>query len=61
MARGKGPRLRKPSFADRLVIMQHGKIVADGLPAAVVSEAETFDVRSPSAAQRGGGGLSWLI
>jgi biotin transport system ATP-binding protein len=46
--------------ADRLVIMQHGKIVADGLPAAVVSEAETFDVRSPQAERRGGRGLSWL-
>jgi len=48
------------AHADRLVIMQHGKIVRDGLPAVVVSEAETFDVRSPRAAQRGGGGLSWL-
>jgi biotin transport system ATP-binding protein len=46
--------------ADRLVIMQHGRIVADGLPAAVVSEAEAFDVRSPHAERRGGGGLSWL-
>jgi biotin transport system ATP-binding protein len=48
------------AHADRLVIMQHGRIVADGLPAAVVSEAETFDVRSPLAERRGGRGLSWL-
>ena len=48
------------AHADRLVIMQHGKIVRDGLPAAVAVEAETFDVRSPQAAGRRGGGLSWL-
>lgn len=48
------------AHADRLVIMQRGKIVRDGLPAAVASEAETFGVRSPQAARRGDGGLSWL-
>jgi hypothetical protein len=26
----------------------------------VAAEAETFDVRSPQAARRGGRGLSWL-
>ncbi len=48
------------AHADRLVIMQHGNIVRDGLPAAVAAETETFDVRSPQTLQRGSRGLSWL-
>jgi biotin transport system ATP-binding protein len=48
------------AHADRLVIMQHGTVAADGLPAAVVCGVEAFDVRSPQTARRGSGELSWL-
>jgi biotin transport system ATP-binding protein len=48
------------AHAQRLIVMQKGKIVRDGLPAEIVSDVETFGVRAPCAAYLGMEVRSWL-
>lgn len=48
------------AHAERLIILRHGKIVADGPPARVVLEAEAHGVRMPAAVRLGGAVESWL-
>jgi biotin transport system ATP-binding protein len=48
------------AHADRLVLMQKGKIVRDGLPAVVMRDAEACGVREPCASRWGLEVLSWL-
>ena len=48
------------AHADRLIIMQKGKIVRDGVPAEIIGDIETFGVRAPCASQLGMEVLSWL-
>jgi biotin transport system ATP-binding protein len=46
--------------ADRLIVMNAGRIVKDGPPAAVVGEVESFGVRAPCAFRLGLEAPSWL-
>jgi biotin transport system ATP-binding protein len=48
------------AHADRLLIMQKGKIVQDGLPGDIVGDIETFGVRAPCAFRFGMEVRSWL-
>ena len=48
------------AHADRLIIMQKGKIVRDGVPAEIVGDIETFGVRAPCASHLGMEVQSWL-
>jgi len=48
------------AHADRLIIMQGGKIVRDGKPAEVVGDLEAFGVRKPCAYRLGMEVESWL-
>ena len=48
------------AHADRLIIMQKGKIVRDGVPAEIVGDIETFGVRAPCASHLGMEVRSWL-
>jgi biotin transport system ATP-binding protein len=48
------------AHADRLILMQQGKIVRDGCPATIMKEAETFGVRQPCASRLGFEATSWL-
>jgi biotin transport system ATP-binding protein len=48
------------SLADRLVIMEKGKIVRDGIPTKAVRGAELFGVREPYASRKGMTLTSWL-
>ena len=48
------------AHADRLVIMQKGKIVKDGVPAEIVGDIETYGVRAPCASHLGMEIRSWL-
>lgn len=48
------------AHADRLLIMQKGKLVRDGLPDEIVGEIESFGVRPPCATQLGVEVRSWL-
>jgi len=48
------------AHADRLIIMQKGKIVRDGVPAEIIGDIETFGVRAPSGSDLGMEALSWL-
>jgi biotin transport system ATP-binding protein len=48
------------AHAERLIIMQKGKIVRDGLPAEIVTDLETFGVRAPCAFHLGMEVRSWL-
>ena len=48
------------AHADRLIIMQKGKIVLDGVPAEIIGDIEAFGVRAPGASQLGMEVLSWL-
>ena len=48
------------AHADRLIIMQKGKIVRDGVPAEIIGDIETFGVRAPHASGLGMEALSWL-
>ena len=48
------------AHADRLVIMQNGKIVKDGAPAEIVDDIETYGVRAPCASHLGMEVRSWL-
>ena len=45
--------------ADRLIILQHGEIVRDGLPSEIAREAEMFGVRIPCALRYGMEIESW--
>jgi biotin transport system ATP-binding protein len=47
-------------FAQRLVIMQQGRIVADGNPEALFDRLEPYDIRRPCAARLGLPVDSWL-
>jgi biotin transport system ATP-binding protein len=48
------------AHADRLIIMQKGKIVRDGVPAEIVGDIEAFGVRAPCASHLGMEVGSWL-
>ena len=48
------------SHADRLIIMQKGKIMRDGAPAEIVADLEAFGVRAPCAFHLGMEVGSWL-
>ncbi len=48
------------THADRLILMQRGRIVRDGIPAEVITETEAFGVRQPCAARLGLEVISWL-
>jgi len=48
------------SLADRLVLIDRGRIVRDGPPADVIKDAEAFGVREPCASRMGLGVVSWL-
>jgi len=48
------------AHADRLIIMQKGKIVRDGVPAELVCDLETFGVRAPCGSHFGMEICSWL-
>ena len=48
------------AHADRLVIMQNGKIVKDGAPAEILGDIETYGVRAPCASHLGLEVRSWL-
>ena len=48
------------AHADRLIIMQKGKIVRDGVPAEIVGDIEPFGVRAPCASHLGMEVRSWL-
>ncbi|MBW2228351.1 MAG: ABC transporter ATP-binding protein, partial [Deltaproteobacteria bacterium] len=45
---------------DRLVIMNHGKVVKDGSPDRLIGELEAFGIRQPCAYRLGGEVQSWL-
>ncbi len=48
------------AHADRLIIMQQGKIVRDGLPEECVKGSDAFGVREPFASRQGMELSSWL-
>ena len=48
------------AHAERLIVMQKGKIVRDGPPADIICDIETFGVRAPCASYLGIEVRSWL-
>jgi len=48
------------AHADRLIIMQKGKIAKDGVPAEIVTDIESLGVKAPCASFQGMGVCSWL-
>lgn len=48
------------AHAERLIILQRGRIAADGPPETVVLEAEAYGIRLPAAIRMGGVVESWL-
>ena len=48
------------AHTDRLVIMNHGKVVKDGSPDRLIGELEAFCIRQPCAYRLGGEVQSWL-
>ncbi|MCP4750300.1 MAG: ABC transporter ATP-binding protein [Proteobacteria bacterium] len=48
------------AHADRLVIMQNGRIVKNGSPLDIIKEVENFGVREPCTSRLGKGVGSWL-
>jgi biotin transport system ATP-binding protein len=46
--------------ADRLVVMDRGRIVRDGIPGQIIKDVERFGVREPCASRRGLAVESWL-
>ena len=46
--------------ADRLILMQRGKVVRDGIPADIMADVEAFDVRKPCIFRLGQEAESWL-
>lgn len=49
------------AHANRLIIMNNGKVVRDGLPAELLGETEAFGVREPCASRMGMEIEPWLI
>ena len=48
------------AYADRLIIMNRGKIVRDGPPVDIAKDVEQFGVRTPRAIREGGEFESWM-
>lgn len=48
------------AHTDRLIIMNHGKVVKDGSPDQLIGELEAFGIRQPCAYRLGGEVQSWL-
>jgi biotin transport system ATP-binding protein len=48
------------AHADRLIIMKGGRIVRDGIPIEVITDAEIFGIREPCSLRLGMGIHSWL-
>ena len=48
------------AHADRLIIMQQGRVVRDGVPAEIIGDIETFGVRAPHISHLEMEALSWL-
>jgi biotin transport system ATP-binding protein len=46
--------------ADRLIVMNAGRVVKDGAPAGIVGEVESFGVRAPCVSRLGLEAQSWL-
>lgn len=46
--------------ATRLIVMENGGIVEDGLPAEIIDRVERYGVRSPCSNRLGKGFISWL-
>lgn len=47
-------------LATRLIIMQKGKVVRDGMPRVVAEDALKFDIKIPNRYQTDTGGIQWL-
>jgi biotin transport system ATP-binding protein len=47
-------------YTDRLVVMNRGRIVRDGIPGRIIKDVETFGVREPCASRLGLTVASWL-
>ncbi len=48
------------AHADRMILMQNGKIIRDGIPADIMTGIEAFGVREPCALRLGLEAASWL-
>ena len=48
------------AHAERLILMQNGKIIRDGIPADIMTDIEAFGVRTPCALRLGLEVASWL-
>jgi len=48
------------AHADRMILMQNGKIIRDGIPADIMTDIETFGVRTPCSLRLGLEVESWL-
>ncbi len=48
------------AHADRMILMQNGKIIRDGIPADIMTDIEAFGVRTPCALRLGLEVESWL-
>ena len=48
------------TLADRMVIMDGGRVVKDGRPGAVARDTERFGIRTPDALKAGGEVAAWL-
>jgi biotin transport system ATP-binding protein len=48
------------AHADRLVIMNNGSVVKDGMPSQLLGELETYAIREPCASRLGMEVPSWL-
>ena len=48
------------AHADRMILMQNGKIIRDGIPANIMTDIEAFGVRKPCAFRLGLEAESWL-
>ncbi|MBW1696511.1 MAG: ABC transporter ATP-binding protein [Deltaproteobacteria bacterium] len=48
------------AHADRLIVMNHGRIVRDGCPEKILLEVEKFGIRQPCSSRMGMGLSSWL-
>ena len=48
------------AHADKLLIMQNGKIVKEGIPVEIIDEVEKYGVRLPCSVKLGKGIVSWL-
>jgi biotin transport system ATP-binding protein len=48
------------AHADRLVIVNKGRIVRDGKPGEIIDEVEEFEIRKPYGKQRRVETMTWL-